>query len=132
MTLNRARLLGRLRLAPIALALALAAPLLAQEVTVELDRAQTHIGFTLSDVLHTAHGTFKLKNGTIRFDPVTGTASGMVVVDTSSGDSGSQARDRKMHKEILLSEQYPETRSPRSEFKARSHLKGNRRLKSRA
>ena len=108
MTLNRARLLRRFRLAPIALALALAAPLLAQEVTVDLDPAQTHIGFTLSDVLHTVHGTFKLKNGTIRFDPATGAASGLVVVDTTSGDSGSQARDRKMHKEILLSQQYPE------------------------
>jgi polyisoprenoid-binding protein YceI len=108
MTLNRARLLRRLRLAPIALALALAAPLLAQEVTVELDPVQTHIGFTLSDVLHTVHGTFKLKNGTIRFDPATGTASGLVVVDTTSGNSGNQARDRKMHKEILLSQQYPQ------------------------
>jgi polyisoprenoid-binding protein YceI len=81
---------------------------LAQEVTVELDPAQTHIGFILSDVLHTVHGTFKLKNGTIRFNPATGAASGLVVVDASSGDSGSQARDRKMHKEILLSQQYPE------------------------
>ena len=97
MTLDRARLLRRLRLAPIAFAVALAAPLLAQEVTVELDPAQTHIAFTLSDVLHTVHGTFKLKNGTVRFDPATGAASGLVVVDTTSGDSGSQARDRKMH-----------------------------------
>jgi len=108
MALGRARLFRCLRLAPIALALALAAPLLAQEVTVELDPAQTHIGFTLSDVLHTVHGAFKLKSGTIRFDAVTGAASGLVVVDTTSGDSGSQARDRKMHKEILLSQQYPE------------------------
>ena len=108
MTLSRARLTRRLRLAPIALALALATRLLAQDVTVELDPAQTHIGFTLSDVLHTVHGTFKLKNGTIRFDPATGAASGLVVVDATSGDSGSQARDRKMHKEILLSQRYPE------------------------
>jgi polyisoprenoid-binding protein YceI len=108
MTLNRVRLLRRLRLAPIALALALAAPLSAEEVTVELDPAETHIGFTLSDVLHTVRGTFKLKNGTLRFDPATGAASGLVVVDASSGDSGNQARDRKMHKEILLSQQYPE------------------------
>ena len=102
------RLPRRLRLALIALVLALAAPLLAQEVTVELDPVRTHIGFTLSDVLHTVHGTFKLKNGTIRFDPATGAASGLVVVDATSGDSGSQARDRKMHKEILLSQRYPE------------------------
>jgi polyisoprenoid-binding protein YceI len=108
MTLSRARLLRRLRLPSIALVLALATPSLAQEVTVELDPAQTHIGFTLGDVLHTVHGTFKLKNGTIRFDPATGAADGLVVVDATSGDSGNQARDRKMHKEILLSQQYPE------------------------
>src|SRR6516164_2211142 len=109
MTLDGLHLFRRLRLAPIGLALALAVPLLAQEVTVELDPAETHIGFTLSDVLHTVRGAFKLKNGTIRFDPATGAASGLVVVDTTSGGSGSQARDRKMHKEILLSQQYSET-----------------------
>jgi polyisoprenoid-binding protein YceI len=99
----------RLRLAAIGLALALAVPLLAQEeVTVELDPAETHIGFTLRDVLHTVHGTFKLKNGVIRFDPATGAASGLVVVDATSGESGNQTRDRKMHKEILRSQQYPE------------------------
>jgi len=108
MILNRALLLRPLRLAPIALALILAVPLLAQEVTVELDPAETHIGFTLSDVLHTVHGTFKLKNGVIRFDPATGTATGLMVVDATSGESGNQARDRKMHKEILLSQRYPE------------------------
>jgi polyisoprenoid-binding protein YceI len=108
MTLNRARLLRRLRLAPIALALGLARPLLAQEVTVELDPSETHIGFTLSDVLHTVHGSFELKKGTIQFDPATGAGSGLVVVDATSGDSGNQARDRKMHREILLSQQYPE------------------------
>jgi len=106
LTLNRAHLLWRLRLAPIALALA--APLAAQEVTVGLDPAETHIGFMLSDVLHTVRGTFKLKNGTIRFDPATGAASGLVVVDATSGESGNQTRDRKMHKEILLSQRYPE------------------------
>ena len=108
MTLDGLHLFRRLRLAPIGLALALAVPLLAQEVTVELDPAETHIGFTLSDVLHTVRGAFKLKNGTIRFDPATGAASGLVVVDATSSESGNQARDRKMHKEILLSQQYPE------------------------
>ena len=80
----------------------------AQEVALELDPAQTHIQFTLSDVFHTEHGTFKLKHGTIRFDPSTGKASGFVVVDVTSGESGSPMRDRKMHKDILQSQQYPE------------------------
>jgi len=75
---------------------------------VQLDPSQAQVGFTLGDVLHTVHGMFKLKRGNIKFDPATGQASGLVVVDATSGDSGGHARDRKMHKEILESAQYPE------------------------
>jgi polyisoprenoid-binding protein YceI len=78
------------------------------EVVLDLNPAQTEISFTLPDVLHTVHGTFQLKSGTVRYDPVTGTASGAVTVDVTSGASGSPARDRKMHKEILESRRYPE------------------------
>jgi polyisoprenoid-binding protein YceI len=80
----------------------------AQEITLQLDPAQTTIRFTLGDVLHTVNGSFKLKSGTIHFNPASGTASGAVVVDVTSGDSGNKSRDRKMHKEILESAKYPE------------------------
>jgi polyisoprenoid-binding protein YceI len=80
----------------------------AQELTLQLDPAQTTIRFTLGDVLHTVNGSFKLKSGTIHFNPASGTASGSVVVDVTSGDSGNKSRDRKMHKEILESAKYPE------------------------
>jgi len=80
----------------------------AQEAVLELDLEQTQIGFTLGDVLHTVHGTFKLKQGTVNFNAATGEASGLVVVDATSGNSGSHARDHKMHKDILQSDQYPE------------------------
>ncbi len=100
----------RILFAPVVLALALsAAPAIAQEAVLELDPAQTQIGFTLGDVLHTVHGGFKLKRGTVKFNTATGQASGLVVVDVASGDSGSHARDHKMHKEVLESEQYPES-----------------------
>ena len=88
--------------------LSLAPQARSQEAVLELDPAQTQIGFTLGDVLHTVHGTFKLKQGTINFDTATGKANGLVVVDATSGDSGSHARDRKMHKDVLQSDQYPE------------------------
>src|SRR5690349_13265330 len=78
------------------------------EIVLDLNPAQTEINFTLPDVLHTVHGTFQLKSGTVRFDPATGAASGAVIVDVSSGASGSPARDRRMHKEILESGRYPE------------------------
>ena len=80
----------------------------AQEMTLELDPANTKVEFTLSDVLHTVHGTFALKSGLIHFNPSSGSTSGLVVVDVKSGQSGNSSRDRKMHKEILQSEQYPD------------------------
>jgi polyisoprenoid-binding protein YceI len=83
-------------------------PLVAAESTVELDPARTTITFTLGDVLHTVHGTFKLKRGSITFDSSTGKASGEIVVDVASGNSGGGTRDKRMHKEILESARYPE------------------------
>jgi len=83
-------------------------PLPAAESTVELDPARTKINFTLADVLHTVHGSFKLKRGAITFDSSTGKASGEIVVDVGSGNSGSGTRDKRMHKEILESARYPE------------------------
>ena len=80
----------------------------AQQVTLDLDPAQTSVKFTLGDVLHTVHGTFQLKRGALQFDPASGKISGEIVVDAKSGDSGSGTRDRKMHKEVLESQRYPE------------------------
>ena len=77
-------------------------------MSLDLDPAKTEVQFTLHDVLHTVHGTFKLKKGRISFDPDSGKASGEIVVDVTSGASGSDARDGRMHKEILESQRYPE------------------------
>jgi polyisoprenoid-binding protein YceI len=77
-------------------------------MTLELDPANTRIEFTLPATLHTVHGTFALKSGTFHFNPATGSASGVVVVDATSGDSGNKGRDHKMHQEILESQRYPE------------------------
>jgi polyisoprenoid-binding protein YceI len=73
-----------------------------------IDPAQTKVDFTLSDVLHTVHGTFQLTSGTLSFDAATGKASGELVVDARSGESGSKARDKRMHTNILESEKYPQ------------------------
>src|SRR6476646_7260108 len=83
-------------------------PLTAAENSIELDPARTSIAFTLGDVLHTVHGTFKLKRGAVKFDSATGSASGEIVVDVASGNSGNSGRDKRMHKEILESVRYPE------------------------
>jgi polyisoprenoid-binding protein YceI len=80
----------------------------AQGTSFKLDPSQTTVKFTLGDVLHTVHGTFRLKRGALRLEAASGKLSGEIVVDAASGESGSGMRDRKMHKEILESEQYPE------------------------
>jgi polyisoprenoid-binding protein YceI len=108
--------------------LTLAAQAAAQEATVEFDPAQTSIEFTLADVLHTVRGTFQMKTGSIHFDPSTGKATGAVVVDALSGDSGSHARDRRMHKDILESKSYPEMTFAPSSIKGGVGPKGESRI----
>ena len=80
----------------------------AQESVVQLDPAQTKIEFSLDGNFHTVHGKFALKSSTIHFDPSSGKISGAIVVDATSGDSGNSGRDKKMHREILESDKFPE------------------------
>lgn len=80
----------------------------AQESIVQLNPAQTKIEFSLAGNMHTVHGTFALKSSTIRFDPSNGKITGAIVVDATSGDSGNDGRDKKMHREILESAKFPE------------------------
>lgn len=87
---------------------ATAIPSHAQQGTFELDPARSSVHFILRTSLHTVHGTFKLKNGKVTFDPATGQASGAIVADAVSGDTGNSGRDARMHKEIIESWMYPE------------------------
>jgi polyisoprenoid-binding protein YceI len=80
----------------------------AQQIQVTLDPAQTKIEWTLGATLHTVHGTFKLKSGTVKFDPKSGDASGEIVVDATSGESGNHDRDADMHNKVLESARYSE------------------------
>lgn len=84
-----------------------ATTLFAQEHVFQLDPAQSQVAWTLGDVLHTVKGTFQLKSGILRFDSATGIASGELVVDAVSGQSGNGSRDRKMKREILETDKYP-------------------------
>src|SRR5215472_4010769 len=79
---------------------ALLGPTSAQQVQVKLDPAKTRIDWTLEASMHTVHGTFQLKSGTIVFDPKTGEASGQITVDAASGNSDNGTRDTKMKKEV--------------------------------
>ena len=95
-----------LRLILTALSLALCAG--AAEYQLHLAPENTQVNWTLGDVLHTVHGTFKLRRGDIVFDSESGKAGGEVVVDATSGESGSGARDGRMHKNVLESSKYPD------------------------
>jgi polyisoprenoid-binding protein YceI len=104
------RLRNTLTWAAVAFAFAVPPSLPAQEAVLELDPAKTHIEFTLAGALNTVQGTFKMKSGTIRFDPATGKAGGLVV-DVTTGNSDNGGLDRKMHKDVLESRKYPEVYS---------------------
>lgn len=80
----------------------------AQQITLNVDPAQSHVHYIVDSTLHTVHGTFTLKDGTVRIDPASGKADGMVTVYATSGDSGNKARDERMHKEILETAKYPD------------------------
>lgn len=80
----------------------------ANEIVLAIDPARSKLDWTLGSTLHTVHGTFALKSGTIHLDPTNGKASGEIVADATSGKTDNDSRDKKMHKEVLESQRYPE------------------------
>jgi polyisoprenoid-binding protein YceI len=90
-----------------AVALLTAAAALAQ-TSLQLDPAKTTVHFTLDAALHSVHGTFQAKPGTLQLDPAAGQVSGEILVDAKSGETGNGMRDRKMHNEVLESANYPD------------------------
>lgn len=80
----------------------------AQELILRVDPSRTTINFTLGAALHTVHGTFEAKEITLRANPASGSLSGEIPVDATSGQTGNGMRDRTMHKEVLESQRYPD------------------------
>lgn len=80
----------------------------ASEIVLGIDPTHSKVHWTLGSTFHTVHGTFALKKGTVHLDPASGKAGGEIVVYATSGDSGNDSRDKKMHKEVLESGQYPD------------------------
>ena len=75
--------------------------------TLTFDPAASKIDFELGATLHSADGSVKLEQGAIRFDPDSGAASGEIVVDATSANTGSESRDRNMHAHVLESARFP-------------------------
>jgi polyisoprenoid-binding protein YceI len=78
----------------------------ANEIVLGIDPTQSKVHWMLGTTLHTVHGTFAFKNGSLHLDPATGRASGEIVVYATSGDSGNDSRDKKMHKDVLESAKF--------------------------
>jgi len=104
-------------IAPWIIALALACGLAAQtassvppvhEVELQFDPAQSSATIALSGNFHTVEGSFALKHGAVKYDPATGKVGGEIVFDATSGKTGNEGRDRKMHKDVLESARFPE------------------------
>jgi len=84
------------------------APTSSGVLTFNIDPANSTVQFTLGALLHTVHGTFRIKSGAVRFDPNSGKASGQISVDVRSGNTGEGTRDRQMHANVLESERFPD------------------------
>ena len=80
----------------------------ASEIVLGIDPAESKVHWTLGSTLHTVHGSFAFKKGTLQLDTSTGKARGEIIVDATSGNSGDDSRDKKMHREVLESGRYVE------------------------
>jgi polyisoprenoid-binding protein YceI len=85
-----------------------ATPAASSELSLVLDPAQSKVHWTVDSTLHTVHGTFAFKSGTLRLDQDTGKAAGEIIVLATSGDSDNSSRDEKMHKVVLESAKFPD------------------------
>lgn len=92
----------------VAVHLAAAPPLAAETWTFQLDPAATAVRFHFGATLHSVHGSLRATEGRIELDPATGQASGRIVLDATSAETGNARRDAKMHEKILESERYPQ------------------------
>jgi polyisoprenoid-binding protein YceI len=80
----------------------------ASEIVLGIDPSKSKVHWTLGSTVHTVHGSFAFKKGTLQLDTSTGKARGEIIVDATSGNSGNDSRDKKMHKEVLESARYVE------------------------
>jgi len=79
-----------------------------RELVLQLDPAKSGADITLVGNLHTVDGSFLSKRGMVHYDPSTGKVSGEIVFDATSGKTGNDSRDKKMHKDVIDSAHYPE------------------------
>src|SRR5258708_2438554 len=79
----------------------------AQRETFKVAPDRSEVAFTLSDVLHTVRGTFRVSGGDVIFNPAASEISGVIEVAAGSGASGNAIRDRRMRTHILDARHFP-------------------------
>ena len=97
----------------------------AQELLLRLEPAATKAEIKLDATAHTVDGSFALKHGELHLDPRQNKVCGEIVFDATSGQTGNDRRDRKMHKEVLESGQYPEITFRPDKFDGKVALQGS-------
>ena len=88
--------------------LALAAPLTAGELQIELDPELTSITFRLQATLHSVHGSAATASGSLRLNTESGAMTGEVKIDATTTETGNKKRDKKMHGKVLRTADHPE------------------------
>lgn len=78
----------------------------AEQRVLVLDPAASKVGFTLDATGHDVEGTMAVKSGRVSFDD-SGAASGEIVLDLQSAQTGNNSRDKTMHEEVLETKKFP-------------------------
>jgi polyisoprenoid-binding protein YceI len=117
MSFSQGRLKSAIQVAAVALIASIvlsalpqhAAPRTAEsQLVFSLDPGQSKVHWTLGSSLHAVHGTFAFKQGSLQIDPASGKMRGEIIADATSGNSGNDSRDKKMHKDVLESARFSE------------------------
>ena len=83
---------------------------LAEPRHLALDAAASEVTIDLPATGHDVHGAFRIRGGAIDFDPAAGTASGEIVVEAASGETGNGSRDKTMRDDVLEAPKFPDIR----------------------
>ncbi len=79
----------------------------AVEYVLTVDPVSSKVSFDVGTTLHNVHGTAAILDGQVFIETETGRVSGEISVDGASAQTGNRSRDKKMHRSVLLSDDYP-------------------------
>jgi polyisoprenoid-binding protein YceI len=79
----------------------------AHNIEIHFDPQSTQIRFSVGSLLRDVRGTFQFKGGALAIDPDSTLAQGELLVDATTGRTGSAARDKELQDEVLESNRYP-------------------------